>query len=215
MKTFNLPKDVRLLIFDIDLTLYEDHDYYDSQERLLIERLAEYLKIPSEEAREKVSAIREEHKSLNEGRSLSLGNTFLRFGVSIEKSVHWRDELFQPEEFLEPDEKLKETLEKLKKDYKIAAVTNNTTNIGIRTLKSLEVGEYFPIVIGLDISGESKPTLKPFKMISEELNIPLNQIVSVGDRFAIDLEIPLKHGMGGILIEKISDVYELPGILSR
>jgi len=213
MKSYNIPQNIKAIIFDIDLTLYDNRDYYDSQERLLIERLARQLGLSFDQAKEKVSGLRSEFKRLHEGRSLSLGNSFLKFGVSIAQSVRWRDELFQPEEFLKPDKKLKETLRQLSSDYKIAAVTNNTTKIGIRTLTALGVIEYFPIVIGLDISAESKPTMRPFKMISEKLNIRFDEMLSVGDRYAVDLELPIKNGCGGVLVENMQDVYELPSIL--
>lgn len=215
MKIYHLPKLVKALIFDIDLTLYDGREYYDSQEYLLINRLSQHLGVSFKDAEDKVLGIREEFKRVNEGRSLSLGNTFLKFGISIDENVKWRNELFKPEDFLKPDLKLMQTLEKLEKNYEITAVTNNTTNIGIRTLEALGISKYFPIVIGLDISGESKPTMKPFTMISEKLDIPLNQILSIGDRFAVDLELPIENGMGGILVEKIPDVYELPSILSQ
>lgn len=214
MKIYYLPKPVKVLVFDIDLTLYEEREYYDSQEGLLINRLSQHLGLPFEETANKVRIIREEFKHVNEGRSLSLGNTFLEFGISIEQNVEWRNELFRPEDFLKVNLELIETLETLEKNYKITAVTNNTTSIGLRTLEALGISRFFPIVLGLDISGESKPTMKPFDMISEKLNIPLNEMISIGDRFAVDLELPIKNGMGGILVERISDVYELPDTLN-
>jgi phosphoglycolate phosphatase/putative hydrolase of the HAD superfamily len=35
----------------------------------------------------------------------------------------------------------------------------------------------------------------------------------VGDRYDIDIDLPLKLGMGGILVDGVKDVYKLPGIL--
>jgi len=36
--------------------------------------------------------------------------------------------------------------------------------------------------------------------------------VSVGDRFDIDIALPLELGMGGILVDGVEDVYKLPGL---
>lgn len=214
MNIYHLPKLVKAVIFDIDLTLYDNRQYYDSQKELFMNRLSQHFGVSHDEIIDKVKAIREDFSRLNKTGSLSLGQTVFKMGISLEENAKWRNELFKPEEFLEPDLKLVNTLEKLQNRFKLAAATNNSTNIALRTLKVLGVSEFFPIVIGVDISKESKPTLKPFSMISDKLNIPLNQIVSIGDRFTIDLELPLKNGMGGILIEQITDVYELPSILS-
>ncbi|MCA9734933.1 MAG: HAD family hydrolase [Deferribacteres bacterium] len=213
MKIYKLPKVIRALVFDIDLTLYDNRDYDEAQKDLLVHRLSEYLRRPFEEIAKEVAEIKDEFKRLNQGKELSLGNTFLQFGISIDESVNWRRELFKPEEFFEPDLNLIQTMEKLQKRYKLNAVTNNPTIIGRKTLQALGIEAYFPHVIGLDVSGESKPTMKPFFMLSEKLQISLNEMVSIGDRFAVDLELPLANGLGGILVEKISDVYDLPTIL--
>ncbi len=215
MKIHYLPKFIRVLVFDIDLTLYDSHEYYDSQKYLFMHRLAQHLGISYQETSNKVAAIREEYRRSNEKRSLTLGQTVFELGISLEENISWRNELFQPEDFLTLDLKLAKTLEILQKTYQMAAVTNNTSTIGLRTLKVLGVNDYFPIVIGIDISKESKPTMKPFNMLAEKLNIPINQMLSIGDRFAVDLELPLENGMGGILIEQVSEVYELPSILKN
>jgi len=214
MKIYHLPKHIKALVFDVDMTLYDNREYYDSQTDLFINRLSQHLGISYDEITEKVRAIREEFKR-STGRNLTLGQTVFKLGISLDENFRWRNELFKPEDFLKPDLNLQKTLEKLQKGFKIAAATNNTSQIALRTLKVLGIGEFFPIVIGIDISQESKPTMKPFLMISEQLNIPLNEIVSIGDRFSVDLELPIKNSMGAILIEKMSDVYELPSILRQ
>ncbi|GHU60966.1 hypothetical protein FACS189445_2140 [Spirochaetia bacterium] len=42
---------------------------------------------------------------------------------------------------------------------------------------------------------------------------PLTACVSIGDRYDIDLLLPLELGMGGILVDGVEDVYKVPGIL--
>jgi putative hydrolase of the HAD superfamily len=54
----------------------------------------------------------------------------------------------------------------------------------------------------------------PFRIVSDRLQVPFVEMVSIGDRVAVDLELPIENGMGGILIECIADVYELPNVLS-
>ena len=39
--------------------------------------------------------------------------------------------------------------------------------------------------------------------------------LSVGDRYDIDIALPLELGMGGILVDGVEDVYRLPEILAR
>ena len=39
------------------------------------------------------------------------------------------------------------------------------------------------------------------------------QTVSIGDRYTIDIELPVKMGMGGILVSGVEEVYDIPRIL--
>lgn len=118
-----------------------------------------------------------------------------------------------PEDHLKHDRTLDRAMEKLSATFHIAAVTNNPTSIGERTLIALGVRQHFMPVLGLDRFGKSKPTLVPFQMVSVQHATPLNDMISIGDRMEVDIELPLKHGMGGILVEGVNDVYRLPGVL--
>jgi hypothetical protein len=37
--------------------------------------------------------------------------------------------------------------------------------------------------------------------------------ISIGDRYDVDIEVPLAMGMGGILVEGAAEVAKLPGFL--
>lgn len=214
MKIISLNKPVKGLIFDIDLTLYENQDYYLSQKTLLVKKLASVLKRPYEEVLKDVDHFQREFSEKNEGRKQSLGNIFLHFGIDIQTNVKWRNELFQPEEFLTHDQKLVDVFTRLSKDFTVIAVTNNTEEIGLRTLKVLGIETFFLKIIGLDTTGISKPSMVPFDRGAEFMKLPNSAIVSIGDRMAVDIELPVKAGMGGILIESIEDAYGLPEVLS-
>jgi FMN phosphatase YigB (HAD superfamily) len=215
MKIYNWLNDVRVLAFDIDMTLYTNQAYLDAQISLLLQRLADHQGISYSEVSKLVARIKADFAVKNDGRSLSLGNVFAGLGVDTATSARWRDELFHPENFLVEDEKLKSTLKILIQKFKLAAVTNNSTEIGKRTLSTLGVERFFDPVIGLDISGKSKPTMIPFEMVAKHHNVEFQQMVSIGDRFDVDLELPLKNGMGAILVSGVEEVYEIPEIIGK
>ena len=214
MKIIAMPEEIKGLIFDIDQTLYDNREYYDSQKDLLVAKLASIQGKTVNVILKEVEKRQADYASQNEGRKLSLGNMFLRFGISIEQSCAWRTELFEPEKYLSMDKKLIAVMKSLSKKYIIGAVTNTSTIIAKRTLKVLGVESFFPIVIGLDRSLVSKPALKPFVIASKELGMPFKHLISIGDRLEIDIELPLQYGMGGILIEGMEDVYSLEGLLT-
>ena len=213
MKIYFIPEKVKGLIFDIDLTLYDNKDYYNSQTEVLIQRLAEEQRKDYLDVKNQIDSFKLKYAERNKGHKPSLGNTFVNFGIPIQKSVAWREELHKPENFLKEAPRLRKNLLTLKNYFKLIAVTNNPSSIGMRTLNALGLRDIFLNVIGLDISMVSKPHEKPFYLAKKELHLKFRNLISIGDRFEIDLEIPLALGMGGILIEKAKDIYKLPDIL--
>ncbi len=61
----------------------------------------------------------------------------------------------------------------------------------------------------------AKPHKMPFEKFSESSFCPPETCVSIGDRYDIDLDIPLQMGMGGILVNGVEDVYCLPKLLAE
>nr|NQU92906.1 HAD family hydrolase [Bacteroidota bacterium] len=213
MNVYQLPDKIRVLVFDIDMTLYTSYPYLESQIRLLTQRLADHFGWSYDEATEKIKQSKAEYAEKNNGRNLSIGNVYLTLGISIKTSSEWRRELLNPEAFLKKDDALISALRRLKEKYHLAAATNNSTEVGKRTLKALGIFSLFDIVVGLDISGESKPTIVPFRIIADHYHVPLNEMVSIGDRYEVDLELPLQYGMGGVLVDGVEDVYGLGEVL--
>jgi HAD superfamily hydrolase (TIGR01549 family) len=215
MQFYSLPLDIHGLVFDIDKTLYDNDQYARAQIDLLIERLSLERAETVAETRRAILRWQEEYAAANDGARQSLGNTFAAFGVPIETSVAWREELIHPEHFLTPDEHLATALEELARDYRIIAVTNNPVRVGRATLEALGVGWLFGHVVGLDSTLRSKPDPAAFRRAAEVLECDPGTVVSVGDRYEVDIVPALSIGMGGVLVDGVSDVYSLGRSLER
>ncbi|MBN1647565.1 MAG: HAD family hydrolase [Spirochaetales bacterium] len=209
MKCYSLPERIQGLIFDIDQTLYRHDHYYSLQEDLQVREFAACEKIPYAQAAERIHDYREQVGRKQGGKKPSLGNTFSHFGYPVAVTAKWREKLLFPEEYLSYDEKLVQVMEKLAGQCRIAAVTNNAEKVGWKTLEVLGIKPFFVSLIGLDTSGVSKPHEAPFLAAVKELGLSPAVITALGDRYHIDLEIPLSLGMGGILVESMEDVYAL------
>jgi phosphoglycolate phosphatase/putative hydrolase of the HAD superfamily len=213
MKRYSLPPEPRALVFDIDNTLYSNDEYCTLQVELLVQRFARLKQISVAQAWDLIRREKELYSAKTDGGVTSTGNILAAFGVSLQESARWRDELFFPEDFVEYDEGTVAVIQKLAKTYKIAAVTNNTVGIGRRTLKCIGLDGLISIVIGLDTCYVSKPAAEPYEAALERLDTPASAAVSIGDRFDVDLAVPISMGMGGILIETHADLCELPAAL--
>ena len=214
MKLYRLPSRLVALAFDIDNTLYENAAYAEMQQRVLLEALAEGLEIPPEEARRRVDAYRQDYARSHEGRRPSLANASAALGFDNSVSVRWRLDRIVPEDFLGEDPTLRRVLGDLAGRVRLAALTNNPEEIGRRTLRTLGVEEFFPVIIGLDTSGASKPSLLPFQLLGDTLRSPLSEVLMVGDRYGVDLAPALELGAGAVLVQSIDDTYALCELLA-
>ena len=213
MKTYNIPKNVKGIIFDIDGTLYTNVKYVFEQVDVQVRYYARLKNISVEEARNKVASYKKQWAENHNGEKISLAKTMAAFGIPVAESIQWRKMLIKPEDFLSYDEKLVKTLSDLQSKYKIISVTNNPVSTARKTLQALGVSEFFPEIIGLDSTGLSKPHYLPFSMALEKLGLEAKDCVAVGDRFNIDVELPLKMGMGGVLVTGVEEVYNLAKLI--
>lgn len=209
MELFNIPSIIKALIFDIDSTLYTNSAYAFEQVDCQVREYARTLGISADEARKKVSDYRNQYAKEHDGKKVSLGNTLLAFGVSIEQSVEWRNALMEPADFLKRDEKLRSVLLELQKKYKMICVTNNPVLPARKTLDVIGVSDLFPEIVGLDTCLKSKPAVEPFMTAVNLLGCKVEECVAVGDRYDLDIALPLELGMGGVLVKGVEDVYDL------
>ena len=113
MKFFNIPQNPKVLIFDIDSTLYTCPEYAHEQIDSQVRHWAALNKMSAETARKMVAEYRRKWAIDHDGQKISLGNLFTAFGVPIETSIEWRKKLFDPKKYLKRDENLILALEKL------------------------------------------------------------------------------------------------------
>ena len=207
MKTYNIPETVKGIIFDIDGTLYTSEEYVFEQVDVQVRHFAKLKSISVEAARKMVEDYKAKWAENHNGEKISLAKTMAAFGIPVAESILWRKKLIKPEKFLHRDEKLVKTIESLKSKYKIICVTNNPVFTARKTLEAIGISDFFPEIIGLDTTGLSKPHYLPFSMALQKMGVEAKNCVAVGDRFNIDIELPVKMGMGGILVDGVEDVY--------
>jgi FMN phosphatase YigB (HAD superfamily) len=212
---YRLPDPLRVVAFDIDNTLYENPAYAESQHRVLIEELADGLGVSPEEAYRQVDAHKTKQALEHAGRRPSLAESSAALGFDIATSVEWRLRRIAPEDYLSPDERLHGLLRKLATRFTVAAITNNPVEIGRRSLQALGIADSFQAVVGLDSTHASKPNPLPFRYLADTLQIPIAEILIVGDRYGVDLEPALELGGGAVLVEGIRDTYALCELLGR
>lgn len=215
MKIYKIPKKLKTIIFDIDSTLYTNSKYAFEQVDVQIRQIAKEKNILPSDLRNQISEFRKNWKETHNGQKISLGNTFINLGIPIEKSIQMRKELLEPGNFLKPDLILQNVLSSLKKKYNLICVTNNPVLPAKKTLSALGIDSFISEIIGLDTCKKSKPAFEPFELAAKITDSSFEECLSVGDRFDMDISLPLKMGMGGILVSGVEDVYRIEEILKN
>lgn len=215
MKIYRIPDKCSAVIFDIDGTLYTCPAYVFEQIDSQVRHLGELRGITADEARTLVADFRKKYAAEHNGSQISLGNLLTCFGIPIQENIEWRKTLFSPEKYLHKDEKLIRALTDLARTKKLVCVTNNPVATARRTLKALGVDTIIPDIIGLDTCGKSKPDRKPFELAAHTAGSPLAECIAVGDRYDIDVALPLQMGMGGIVVSGVEEIYTLHELLDN
>ena len=213
MKIHKIPQTIQTLIFDIDSTLYTNSAYAYEQVDCQVREFAKLKNMTSDEARKLVFDFRKNFAKENNGKKISLGNLLTNFGIPIEQSVKWRNDLMRPEDFLVRDEKLICELQILSKKYKLICVTNNPVKPARKTLEVIGISDFFEHIVGLDTCYKSKPAIEPFEKALELTNSDVQNCIAIGDRFDLDVQLPLQMGMGGIEVSGVKDLYDLHTLL--
>ena len=213
MKRYALPRRVRLILFDLDNTVYRHDEYVAAQIDLLHQRLAQELDRDVCALRVELDGERDEIQRRT-GNRPSMAATFARHGVPIETSAAWRAELFHPERYLCRDDALRATLDALA-PAALAVVSNNPVSIAERTLMVLGVADYFSPVVGLDTCMRPKPDPCGYRFAYDRRDVSPAESVAVGDRFAVDLLPVLELGGGAIELEPGDTVYNVGAILGE
>ncbi len=213
MKTYRIPERVEAIIFDIDGTLYTNPLYVFEQVDAQVRHFAHLMGISENKARHQIQGYRKSWSGQNGGKKISLGNTLLAFGIPIEESIRWRNTLLEPSRYLKKDMKLRESIERLGGKYRMICVTNNPVTAAKKTLAAIGVDDLLPDVVGLDTCMKSKPAREVLDAALDILKCESSACVSIGDRYDIDLALPLEMGMGGILVDGAEDVYGLYDLL--
>ena len=220
MEIYNLPEKPKALIFDIDATLYTCPEYAHEQIDAQVRHYAALNGMTADEARKKVADFRRKWAAEHGGLKISLGNLLTSFGIPIETSIEWRKKLFNPADYLKRDENLIAAIRKLKERFALVCVTNNPVEPARRTLEVIGIADLIPRIAGLDTCMESKPSRKLLETAMEWASADIGEevrardCISVGDRFDIDLKLPIELGMGGILVGGAEDVQKLPDLLA-
>ncbi len=199
---------IKAIIFDMDGTLYTNTDIKEQFAKAAYSTLAKSDNIPIDQAQDLIEKRRAELKAKS-GFPVPYTLTLESFDIPIKV---WHKEniaFFDPRDFLHKDEKLKASLVKLKKNHRLAVMTNNNRIQTERVIEALELDGLFDRVFTFNSFEILKPDLEFFKKAAAELGIEPKACLYVGDRYDVDLQPAQETGMQILEVKGPEDIYDL------
>jgi len=199
---------IKAIIFDMDGTLYANTDIRKQFAAAAYYTLAKSDNIPIDRAQDLIEERRAEFKAKS-GFPVPYTLTLKSFNIPIKV---WHKEniaFFDPRDFLHKDEKLKASLVKLKKNHRLAVMTNNNRIQTERVIEALELDGLFDRVFTFNSFEILKPELEFFKKAAAELDIEPKDCLYVGDRYDVDLRPAQAIGMQVFKVKGPEDIYDM------
>ncbi|MBI6549555.1 5-amino-6-(5-phospho-D-ribitylamino)uracil phosphatase YigB [Xenorhabdus lircayensis] len=190
------------MTFDLDDTLYDNHPVIDKTEKEVLCFIRQYDNKFSQFKYEDLHLYRQTilerkpdiYHDVTSWRRQSAELMFSHHGFNSEETVrgtdeimscfmYWRNQISVPES-------THKTLSVLAEKMPLVAITNGNAEPAACGLAS-----YFEFVLKAGVDGRAKPYPDMYHLAAERLNLPISQILHVGDNLQTDVEGALCCGM--------------------
>lgn len=167
----------KIIVFDIDDTLYNEIDYVKSGFKEVEKFIEEKYKIKNT-FEDLITLFKESPK-----------NVFNRFfelhdiSYTNEEILNIIDIYHKHSPIINLSENVIDTLKELKNNYILAVVSDGNYKVQEKKCRALNLGSYFEKIILTDKLGKEywKPSKLPFEILSKDFNIDLEKMFYVGD----------------------------------
>ncbi len=189
-----MPKQ-KLIIFDIDGTLYRNDEYEKNLHKEIVELLAEKLSCSPEEVRVKLRALRKE--------TASISWCLIKLGINLKKFYEELAKRVNPSKYIRETKDVKVLLRKLKEaGFRLAVHTNSGRALALKVLEALGIDPLtFDVMVTSDDT-EPKPSRDGYLKVLELADVTAEEAVYVGDRYDVDLKTAKELGIKTVIVGK-------------
>ena len=203
---------IKAIVFDLDGTLYVSDEFEHAVWESVSRYAGELLGISAEEGGNRIKGLRQR---LTEERG-----TLQTLAVAIEvlggtvPEMHRRFAAeLEPADYIQPDPRVKPLIDQLEQRYICWLLTNNNRTLTDKIIACLGLSDNFQKVITINDTWRPKPDQTVLDQVLNELGLPAEAVLFVGDRYDIDLRLPERCGCPVLLTKTINELMQLENLL--
>jgi len=174
-----MEKDIKLIIFDLDDTLYPERTFVESGFEAVAKCIEKEFKIRKKEFFRILLDILKK-----EGRGQIFDTALRKYDLYNKNLVDKLVEVYRSHKpTIKPYSGAKSLLNSFKKKYKLALITDGLGYVQRNKVKALTIENLFDLIIYTDDYSEkkSKPDLYSFRKAIEHLNVSPREAIYIGD----------------------------------
>jgi len=203
---------IKAIVFDLDGTLYVSHEFEHAVWKSVSRYAAELLGVSETAGGERVKETRD-RLTAERGTLQTLAVAIEVLGGAVPEMHRRFAEELEPQQFLQPDPRVKPLVDKLGKRYVSWLLTNNNQILTGKILACLGLAQSFQRVITINDTWRPKPDQSVLDQVLQELGQPPEAVLFVGDRYDIDLRLPEQQGCPVLLARTIDELMQLETLL--
>jgi len=203
---------ISAIVLDLDGTLYSSEGVASEISAAAERLVARTRGISIAQGR---SLIRSAKKRLAENLEdePTLTRTCMELGITLEELHRVFQEQVHPERYLENDPILYALLDSLRDQCDLYLYTNNSLPLSRKILALLGVEDLFLRLYTIEFARAPKPDLDVLQRVIADIGGPPESFLFVGDRRAVDLELPQSLGAHTLLVADSGDLLQIHKIL--
>lgn len=205
--------DIRGIIFDLDGTLYVCEAFADTIQDAAVSYIAGLLGIRQSQACQLMADTRQRLAQEN-GTLPTLSAVCSELGGDIKELHRCFTDLLQPEEFLQPDQRVTALLRRLAERFSLYVYTNNNRALTTRILTHLGLEDLFQGIFAIDDAWLGKPDERALEAVLAKTGLAPAEALFVGDRYDVDLRVPEQFGCPIYLSRKVEQLLRLEELLA-
>lgn len=206
------PERIKAIVYDLDGTLYVSESFEHAIWESVSRYAGELLGVPAKAGGQQLQALRE-HLTAERGTVQTLAVAIQVMGGTVPEMHRRFAEELEPDQFIQPDPRVKALVEQLGRRYTGWLLTNNNQVLTCKILSCVGLEQSFHRVITINDTWRPKPDQVLLDQILSELGLPPEAVLFVGDRYDIDLRLPEKLGCPVLLTRSIDELMQLEVLL--